>query len=90
MDVSGLLHDAAALPTRKEPRYPMDKKLGGVHIYIQSILLQNINKRSVKEGCRLQRSIVRTHVNEQKDLSQRMAKIQFLLRYGRVSEKLAF
>jgi hypothetical protein len=49
--VSGLLHAPATLPTQTEPRYPLDKKLDGIHIYIQNILLHHMNKRSVKEGC---------------------------------------
>jgi hypothetical protein len=29
MEVSGQLHDPDALPSGKEPRYPMNRRLGG-------------------------------------------------------------
>jgi hypothetical protein len=29
MEVSGQLHDPAALPPGKHPRYPLDRRLGG-------------------------------------------------------------
>jgi len=31
-DVSSYLHAPAALPVRKAPQYPLDWRLGGVHI----------------------------------------------------------
>jgi hypothetical protein len=31
MEVSGQLHTLAALPLRENPRYPLDRRLGGVH-----------------------------------------------------------
>jgi hypothetical protein len=40
MEVSGKFHDPAALPSGKQPRYPLDRKLGG---------LQNRSGRSSEE-----------------------------------------
>jgi hypothetical protein len=33
MEVSGQLHASAALPPGKEPRYPLDKRLGGLQTH---------------------------------------------------------
>jgi hypothetical protein len=32
MEVSGQLHEPAVLPPRKRPRYPLDRRLGGLQI----------------------------------------------------------